>query len=392
MSDSLHSVEKFLEQELREGRLTGLSEKFLTNTVDFIDHLVKMKHGFSVSSAMADTFKGPNILANTPMIKPNTNQPGYIFTTRPDLNLSSANIKIERKMMPLLTENRNSLMHAIRMILSPRLAKRMEEIEFGGSLGKSDLPRHPNSNLVDPNYPFIAVSDNLVKSLTGWPSSGLGIHSTPAGILKEVHIMADGPSTYNTEYSLNLSLHAMKGSATLYLYYYWIQYIGFVLYQTYGMMPWPEYLGNGRMDYTCRIYRLIMDETRTFVEEMGATGYAIPRSVDIGPYFDYSNPSDNPRPYVDRTVDVEFACSGAIYLDEILIKQFNNTVTLFNPNMANGRRERFYVKVSKKYQPIFNNYCYPRINPISRELEWWTTKDMVKAKKDIILLSNIGPY
>ena len=51
MSDSVHSVEKFLEQELREGRLTGLSEKFLTNTVDFIDHLVKMKHGFSVSSA-----------------------------------------------------------------------------------------------------------------------------------------------------------------------------------------------------------------------------------------------------------------------------------------------------------------------------------------------------
>ena len=43
--------------------------------------------------------------------------------------------------------------------------------------------------------------------------------------------MADGPSTYNTEYSLNLSLHAMKGRATLYLYYYWIQYIGFVLYQ-----------------------------------------------------------------------------------------------------------------------------------------------------------------
>ena len=58
-------------------------------------------------------------------------------------------------MMPLLTENKNSLMHAIRMILSPRLAKRMEQIEYGGSLGKSDLPRHPNSNLVDPNYPLL---------------------------------------------------------------------------------------------------------------------------------------------------------------------------------------------------------------------------------------------
>lgn len=389
----MSDIEKYLERELKDfknGNLSPfLSEDFYSNTTRFIDYLNKIKHGFSISSAMAETFYGPNITANPVMLKPNTNSSGYIFTTRPDLNLSEANLRVERKMMPLLTDKKNHVMHAIRMILCPRLAMRMSEIEYNGTLtGQNNMPRDPIHNLVNPKYPFIAVSDNNVKSMTGWPSgSGLGIHSTPAGILKEVHIQADAPDTFNGEFSLNLSLNSMKGSPNLYLYHYWRLYIGFVLSQTYGMMPWPEYLGNGRLDYTCRHYRLIMDETKTFVEEIAATGYSIPRSIDIGPIFDYQ--SENPRPYVDKSIEVEFACSGAIYIDELLIKQFNETVCLFNRDMLDGKRQQYLIKVDKKYQTIFNNYCYPRINPITRELEWWVEKDLIKQKKDLLIYKKV---
>lgn len=366
-----------------------LPKDFYKNTTKFIDYLNRLKHGFSVSSAMADTFMGPNIITNTTMLKPNTNQPGYVFTTRPDLNFSTSNLRVERKMAPLLTDERNSSMRAIRMLLSPRLAMQMDSVEYHGELtGKTDMVRNPFSNLINPRYPFIAVSDNNVRTLTGWPSgSGLGIHSTPAGIMKEVHIQADAPNHFNIEYSLNLSLNSMKGSPLLYLYYYWILYIGFVLSQTYGIMPWPEYLGNGRLDYTCRHYRLIMDETRTFVEEMAATGYSIPRNIDIGPVFDFN--AENPRPYTDRTIDVEFACSGAIYIDEILIKQFNETVGLYNPMMMDSKsRTSFYTKVEKKYHKIFNNLCLPRINPVTRELEWWIDNNVLKAQRHLIALAD----
>ena len=70
-----------------------------------IDMLVKSKTGFTLSESMTNTFKGPNILTNTPMLKPNTNNNGYIFTTRPDLNLTDENIQVERRLMPLLTSN-----------------------------------------------------------------------------------------------------------------------------------------------------------------------------------------------------------------------------------------------------------------------------------------------
>lgn len=354
---------------------------------EMLDSLTKVKHGFTLSESMTNTFRGPNIVTNTPMLKPNTNLPGYVFTVRPDLNFSPANLKLDRKMSPLLTDKANSIMRAIRCILSPQCMMPMHQAGFpnrsvDGRLKYIDCP------LVDKNYPFIAISDNNVKTLTGWPSGQLGVRSTPAGILKEVHLMADGPATYKGEFSLNMSLNSMKGNPLMYLYYYWILYIGMVYTQSYGLMPWPEYLSNGRMDYTTRIYRLIMDETKTYVTEAAMTGYAIPRSIDIGPYFDYQ--SDNYRPFIERTTEVEFACSGAEYLDEIIIKQFNRTVEIFQPLMGDKYRKQYLQKVDKKYQKIMNNKVYPWINPISRELEWWCKAADWKESSKLIQLADIS--
>lgn len=365
-----------------------LNDKYAGTIREMLDNLTKVKHGFTLSESMTNTFRGPNIITNTPMLKPNTNLPGYIFTVRPDLNLSSANIKLDRKMAPLLTDKSNSVMRAIRGILSPQC---MMPMTSAGFPNRSDRMSYIDCPLIDKNYPFIAVSDNNVKTLTGWPSGRLGIRSTPAGILKEVHLMADGPATYKGEYSLNMSLNSMKGNPLMYLYYYWILYIGMVYTQSYGLMPWPENLSNGCMDYTTRIYRLIMDETKTYVTEAAMTGYAIPVSIDIGPYFDYQ--SDNYRPYVERTVEVEFACSGVEYLDEIIIKQFNRTVEMFQPLMHPKHRNNYFIKVDKRYQKIMNNRVYPFINPVTRELEWWCKKQDWNNSSHLIQLADINnPY
>ena len=106
---------------------------------------------------------------------------------------------------------------------------------------------------------------------------------------------------------------------------------------------------------------------------MAATGWAIPRAIDIGPHFNFD--SEDIHPFVSKTVEIEFACTGAIYLDEILIKQFNQTVCMFNRNMSDVNREVFMVQVDKKYYKIFNYNVYPRIDPITKELQWWIYKE-----------------
>lgn len=97
-----------------------LSDNYTGTIKEMIDSLVKVKHGFTVSESMTDSFRGPNIVTNVPMIKPNTNLPGYVFTVRPDLNMSKNNLRIDRKMAPLLTDKENSIMRAIRCILGPQ--------------------------------------------------------------------------------------------------------------------------------------------------------------------------------------------------------------------------------------------------------------------------------
>ena len=125
-----------------------------------LDSLTKVKHGFTLSESMTNTFKGPNIISNTPMLKPNTNLPGYVFTVRPDLNFSSANLRIDRKMTPLLTEKANSVMRAIRCILAPQCMMPMHQAGFPNRTVEKKMT-YLECPLVDKNYPFIAVSDGL---------------------------------------------------------------------------------------------------------------------------------------------------------------------------------------------------------------------------------------
>ena len=47
--------------------------------------------------------------------------------------------------------------------------------------------------------------------------------------------------------------------------------------------------------------------------------------------------------------------------------------------MRNENRLKTMVKVEKKYQPILNNKCYPRIDLTTRELEWWCPLATVKS-------------
>jgi hypothetical protein len=58
-------------------------------------------------------------------------------------------------------------------------------------------------------------------------------------------------------------------------------------------------------------------------------------------------------------------------LDPILFNEFNETVIMFNPEMADDVREQNYTKVPYQYLQLFNYQGYPHINVLTNELEWW---------------------
>ena len=77
---------------------------------------------------------------------------------------------------------------------------------------------------------------------------------------------------------------------------------------------------------------------------------------------------------------------GAIYDDDILIRAFNQVVGYFNSGMkvsrVNDNPGPSMIKIPFEYLDIFNNRGYPRINPKTRELEWYVNADYYAAKID----------
>jgi hypothetical protein len=68
---------------------------------------------------------------------------------------------------------------------------------------------------------------------------------------------------------------------------------------------------------------------------------------------------------------------GAEYNDPITIKEFNDTVVMFNPNMRASNlksKKGSMVQIPPEIILPMNNYGYPRIDPLTFELQWWLEK------------------
>lgn len=141
------------------------------------------------------------------------------------------------------------------------------------------------------------------------------------------------------------------------------------------MDPYPDNLIEHRIDYNTRIYRLILDRTKTFVQKIGATGAAFPLASPIGAAFNFS--ADEPINRENEQISIPFRAIGVDYQDPALVVEFNHTVQMFNPAMKDGNRQNSYVKLTPAQRNVFNYRGYPHINPDTYELEWWIPKNIL---------------
>jgi hypothetical protein len=127
------------------------------------------------------------------------------------------------------------------------------------------------------------------------------------------------------------------------------------------------------IDYMTRIYRLVLDPTRTYVQKIANCGAAFPTAVPMGAAFNYT--SDSPLANDNEQISIPFQCIGVEYNDPISIQEFNATVVYFNPEMDDGSRSQLFTKLSKSELALFNYQGYPRIAE-DNELEWWVSNDV----------------
>lgn len=315
-----------------------------------------------IDRTISDTFYGHNITTRNSGIALNTENHGYTFFTRPCMNMSYNNLVVDRVMSNLVNESSHSLARMIRATLDPKLEER-EKISISG---------------IDPKGAFIPLLSNNLISLTGFTDLTLNTHMSQPGLYREVYGYTDDvPYNYGA-YDLTATFRNLEGDPITFMMLMWCWYQGLVFEGT--CWPYPEFIVDNAVDYQTRIYRLVMDNSRTYVTRIGATGVSWPITAPVGNIFNFEGDGSNtPFATANDQIAINFRTLGFTYYDNLLVYEFNKTVSDANPDMADAWRQRRHYKLRPNEREYFNNRAYPYINPLTMELEWWVTKEVFNS-------------
>ena len=351
-------------EEILASQKQGTVEKML-------DSLLRRTATGQVSTAIGDNFYGINHRQQPGAISINKDYYGLTFFTRPRLNLTEGNLRAVRLLTPLLNQEAASIQRIIRCLLDPQLAQ-----------------ANVTSPFVDRQQAFIPILTNNLLSINGWPDVLLPINTSQAGMYKEAWSQADGVAENFSTYQLTAAFRNLPGDPITALFLNWVHYASNVYQGT--MVPYPDMIVQNEIDYQTRIYRLVLDSSKSRVQKIGACGAAFPVNAPIGAAFNYE--ADRPINNSNDQITIQFECAGAMYQDDILVDEFNRTVAMFNDQMAASRftvaparnyKGELYLKPQNKdctqipmdALTIFNNRGYPRIDPETYELQWWVDND-----------------
>lgn len=321
-----------------------------------IDYVSRSIGYGSLSSAYANALYGINHRGAGNPIAANSDLHGLTFFTRPDLNLTYDNAAMNRVFIALLNQQRESIPAFVHATLD----------QYGARSFKTH-----ESPLVDNRTPFIPLLTNTLESISGFPDFTLDTYTSPEGIYKEAWSMVDSPSRIHSTYDVTANFRNIMGDPITLMFLVWCQYASLV-YEGL-MMPYPWNVVENRIDYTTRIWRVVLDRTKRYVQKIAAVGAAFPTASPLGAAFNYS--SDEPINRDNDQISVPFRCMGIDYNDPILFLEFNSIVIRANPMMADGNRNQVYRKLSAEERQLFNYSGYPRIDPETQELEWWVPND-----------------
>lgn len=333
----------------------------MTTVKDDIDWLARNGGYGNLSEAVGNALYGINHRGAGNPIPYNTDNHGITFFTRPRLNLSYDNVSMDRVLTPLLTRDPYTYQRAVRVLLDP--------------VGAAD-PRDPVlSPLVDRRSPFIALLSNNLLSLNGWPDPIAEYYDSKPGPAKESWSMLDGVTKFFGTFDLQASFRSISGDPISLLLESWRRY-GLNVYSGL-MMPYPDSIIENEKDYETAIYRLTLDPSRRFIQKISRTIAIPPTSSGLGASFNFS--SDLPfNQDTAQQLSIPFHCQGVEYNDPILFKEFNDISGFYNHDLLDTRRTSKMTKLRREELIAFNYYGYPRINPLTQELEWWVYNDDYK--------------
>lgn len=349
-------------------------------TVDYSINLNKIARGSgngNRNASLSNIIRSKNWLGGAPATPELKENSGLVFITKPDFNLTSANIAGLRELSPLMIRSSatQALGSAIRDGLDPRSA--MSEDAGSGY-----------SKLNDPSYPFFGLLDNTMTELSGWPDYVMDEYVSTPGKAGMTYLSAKGRIKKYQKFDLSATHRNLPGDTINVIYTYWQLYMDYV--RRWVLSSHPQNIAKNRLDYVSRIYRFVFDSTGTKLNQFTMSGYGFPKASSQGAVMNLSTDSGVNQGY--DTISASWSNVGVFHNDPIVIDEFNRTVLRFNPLMGDAYREANYIKAGTPNDnnnsnvtipsladiSNYNYQGYPRINPLTLEFEVWIPNAIYK--------------
>jgi len=348
------------------------------------DYFQSMPIG-SIEKAIGNNLYGINHTQVPSAVPSNKETYGLTFFTRPQLNMQKDNLRNARIFYPLLTDHPLTIQMFVKCMLDPRLMNgyKFYNNKSFGAVGNS-IPAI-QTPLVDNQMAFIPILTNNLNSISGWPDVLAPTFTSKSGLFNESYSLVDGVVRNYESFDLDATFRNVKGDPIIYMFYIWLHYMSYVFEGR--LIPYIDFITENELDYNTRIYRLVLDKNKETVTKIAATGASFPYTVPMGSFFDFT--TDKPYNDQNKDITIRFKCNGVDYQDDILIKEFNKTVTIFNPSMRDENRDRYMIKIDKQISGMFNHRGYPRINTDNYKLEWWISKEIYSTRTSLFINSNL---
>jgi len=306
------------------------------------------------SNTLIDNLYGLDHRKTGTILGTNIDRQGYVFMVRPQLNLSTSNIQNSEELRHLINPSPNSNGSVIRATLDPRL------------LSKNEI----QCPLVDPLSAFIPIVTNNLKNLSGVPSLTNDVFASKPNKVGYAYNMIDSYTNGGKNYDINLIFDQTETSIGSEIFDIWFQYPSLV--REGRINPYFDMFGiNLELDYSTRIYIIVLDRTSKYVRRIFCTGATFIRNNDKGKFFDYDTTVIFNE--ASHTFTIRVSNIGAMFEEFWVIEPFNKTVKNFNPNINS------YSRIPNEYLSNFNHQGYPLINQKTREIEWYVEPSLLEG-------------
>lgn len=297
---------------------------------------------------------------------------GMTFITRPRLCLASANLKQDRVMGALNTMNNMRYEYSIRAYLDSKFAR--------SSKFATDIKNCP---WVNSDSPFILPLMNGLRSITGFPDFFVDTLTTQGGFFDEDQTIASGSDFNARSYDFTLEFQDMQGGYILAMLLCWIRYMALV--RRGVMVAYQDDIVAQRLNYTCSIYRFVLDPSRTEIWYWAKATGCFPKALPIGSMFDVS---DNEHfVHAAQRFSVPFQVNTVEYMDPIILQEFNVLVSRWAGNPITNAENGLLVPSDTTPRNNFTGIPFVNLAGGINELKFYADPKELIDPSDAVLTS-----